>query len=301
MTLKDLFNDKKYKEIIELAKESDNPNDLFLCLSSYIQLNEYDLAISFIEKNREIFEKAMPYKLMQLHIELLLTKRNFNKAKIEAEHYQNLPYISQEVEEYLANLPSLIEEAKNFKSGESRLSYDEIDEVLTTSKDMGKIASILFSLEEYNIMKLIPTIDIFLIRSDVHPNLRTYALILLVQNKVDETFQIIKDGKKLLVNPSKLTPPFNSVKFKEAFNLLNDINHKNPSLCNVAIQVFNNYILDTYPDDVLENEDIKTFVFAISELAKEFLSMPLENTDKEVVEKKQKIKEILDKTPALIL
>ncbi|MCQ3034934.1 MAG: hypothetical protein MJ248_01730 [Bacilli bacterium] len=299
MNLKDLFNNKEYKKIIELTKDSKDSSELFICLSSYIQLNEYDLAVSLIEANRDILEKAMPYKLMQLHIELLLTKRDFNKAKVEAEHYQTLPYISQEVEEYLANLPNLIEEAKNFKSGESRLSYDEIDEVLTGSKDMGEVASVLFSLDEYNINKLIPTLDIVLVRPDVHPNLRTYALILLVQNNVNDTFQFLKNGKKLLVNPSKLNPPFNDVKFKEAFNSLNELNHKDPSLCNVSIQLFNNYILDTYPEDVLENEDLKTFVLAVTDLAKDYLSIPSENVDKKVGEIKDKIKAVLDQTPSL--
>lgn len=301
MNLKDLFNNKEYKKIIELTKDSKDPSELFIRLSSLIQLNEYDLAISLIENNRDILEKAMPYKLMQIHIELLLTKKDFNKAKVEAEHYQTLPYISQEVEEYLSNLPSLIEEAKNFKSGEQRLSYDEIDEVLAGSKDMGEVASVLFSLEDYNINKLVPTLDIFLVRNDIHPNLRTYALILLVQNHINDTFQILKDGKKLLVNPSKLNPPFNDVKFKEAFNKLNELNYKDPSLCNVAIQLFNNYILDTYPEDVLENEDIKTFVLAVTELAKDYLSIPTEDVKQEVMEIKNKIKAVLDKTPSLTL
>ena len=198
----------------------------------------------------------------------------------------------------MKEIPSLIEERKDVNKNKT-YTIDEIDEILTSHYDQGKIMDVLFSLDNYNILKLLTPIEIFLLRKDVHPNLRTYALISLVSNNISSPVQILKDGKKITVVPNKLKPPFCDDNFKKVIKYIESELYKDPSVQQIAFQLLNNYVLDCYPDDVLNDVDLNEFCLALTSLAKDYLSIA--NDDVTNDQLKQKIKKVLEKTPDLII
>ena len=158
---------------------------------------------------------------------------------------------------------------------------------------------VLFSLDNYNILKLLTPIEIFLLRKDVHPSLRTYALISLVSNNISSPVQILKDGNKITVVPNKLKPPFCDDNFRKVIKYIESELYKDPSVQQIAFQLLNNYVLDCYPDDVLNDVDLNEFCLALTSLAKDYLSIA--NDDVTNDQLKQKIKKVLEKTPDLII
>ena len=287
----------KYQQIINKLKDTKNNDELFILLNAYINEKLYEDAIKLIENNSQLV-KEKPLHIIKLHIELLLSLELFDEASIAYKKYLELPYISQEVEEYLKEIPSLIEERKDVNKNKT-YTIDEIDEILTTHYDQGKIMDVLFSLDNYNILKLLTPIEIFLLRKDVHPSLRTYALISLVSNNISTPVQILKDGKKITVVPNKLKPPFCDDNFKKVIKYIESELYKDPSVQQIAFQLLNNYVLDCYPDDVLNDVDLNEFCLALTSLAKDYLSIA--NDDVTNGELKQKIKKVLEKTPDLII
>ncbi len=287
----------KYQQIINKLKDTKNNDELFILLNAYINEKLYEDAIKLIENNSQLV-KEKPLHIIKLHIELLLSLELFDEASIAYKKYLELPYISQEVEEYLKEIPSLIEERKDVNKNKT-YTIDEIDEILTTHYDQGKIMDVLFSLDNYNILKLLTPIEIFLLRKDVHPSLRTYALISLVSNNISSPVQILKDGKKITVVPNKLKPPFCDDNFKKVIKYIESELYKDPSVQQIAFQLLNNYVLDCYPDDVLNDVDLNEFCLALTSLAKDYLSIA--NDDVTNGELKQKIKKVLEKTPDLII
>ena len=287
----------KYQQIINKLKDTKNNDELFILLNAYINEKLYEDAIKLIENNSQLV-KEKPLHIIELHIELLLSLELFDEASIAYKKYLELPYISQEVEEYLKEIPSLIEERKDVNKNKT-YTIDEIDEILTTHYDQGKIMDVLFSLDNYNILKLLTPIEIFLLRKDVHPSLRTYALISLVSNNISSPVQILKDGKKITVVPNKLKPPFCDDNFKKVIKYIESELYKDPSVQQIAFQLLNNYVLDCYPDDVLNDVDLNEFCLALTSLAKDYLSIA--NDDVTNGELKQKIKKVLEKTPDLII
>lgn len=287
----------KYQQIINKLKDTKNNDELFILLNAYINEKLYEDAIKLIENNSQLV-KEKPLHIIKLHIELLLSLELFDEASIAYKKYLELPYISQEVEEYLKEIPSLIEERKDVNKNKT-YTIDEIDEILTTHYDQGKIMDVLFSLDNYNILKLLTPIEIFLLRKDVHPSLRTYALISLVSNNISSPVQILKDGKKITVVPNKLKPPFCDDNFRKVIKYIESELYKDPSVQQIAFQLLNNYVLDCYPDDVLNDVDLNEFCLALTSLAKDYLSIA--NDDVTNDQLKQKIKKVLEKTPDLII
>ena len=287
----------KYQQIINKLKDTKNNDELFILLNAYINEKLYEDAIKLIENNSQLV-KEKPLHIIKLHIELLLSLELFDEASIAYKKYLELPYISQEVEEYLKEIPSLIEERKDVNKNKT-YTIDEIDEILTSHYDQGKIMDVLFSLDNYNILKLLTPIEIFLLRKDVHPSLRTYALISLVSNNISTPVQILKDGKKITVVPNKLKPPFCDDNFKKVIKYIESELYKDPSVQQIAFQLLNNYVLDCYPDDVLNDVDLNEFCLALTSLAKDYLSIA--NDDVTNDQLKQKIKKVLEKTPDLII
>lgn len=287
----------KYQQIINKLKDTKNNDELFILLNAYINEKLYEDAIKLIENNSQLV-KEKPLHIIKLHIELLLSLELFDEASIAYKKYLELPYISQEVEEYLKEIPSLIEERKDVNKNKT-YTIDEIDEILTSHYDQGKIMDVLFSLDNYNILKLLTPIEIFLLRKDVHPSLRTYALISLVSNNISSPVQILKDGKKITVVPNKLKPPFCDDNFRKVIKYIESELYKDPSVQQIAFQLLNNYVLDCYPDDVLNDVDLNEFCLALTSLAKDYLSIA--NDDVTNDQLKQKIKNVLEKTPDLII
>ena len=287
----------KYQQIINKLKDTKNNDELFILLNAYINEKLYEDAIKLIENNSQLV-KEKPLHIIKLHIELLLSLELFDEASLAYKKYLELPYISQEVEEYLKEIPSLIEERKDVNKNKT-YTIDEIDEILTTHYDQGKIMDVLFSLDDYNILKLLTPIEIFLLRKDVHPSLRTYALISLVSNNISSPVQILKDGNKITVVPNKLKPPFCDDNFNKVIKYIESELYKDPSVQQIAFQLLNNYVLDCYPDDVLNDVDLNEFCLALTSLAKDYLSIA--NDDVINDQLKQKIKKVLEKTPDLII
>ena len=90
----------KYQQIINKLKGTKNNDELFILLNAYINEKLYEDAIKLIENNSQLV-KEKPLHIIKLHIELLLSLELFDEASIAYKKYLELPYISQEVEEYL--------------------------------------------------------------------------------------------------------------------------------------------------------------------------------------------------------
>ena len=297
--LDSLFNKKEYDLVIKLTELSNDPKDLFLRISSYVALGKTDAALDIIEKYQTLIETKFPFQLMKLHFELLLSKQLFDEANLALKHYENLPYISQEVEEFMRDMKERIVDESHPK-GTKTVNLDEIYDVLETSTDQSKISQVIFSLKNYNLNIYIDSLKIFLTREDVHPNFRTYALILLVDNKYDENIKFLSLNGVVEVNPSKLFPPFMSKEFNEVCKLITEKAEQNITLTETALHLFNCFIIDTYPIDIYKDgveELAKAFVY----IAKSYLNISGPSIDENTKKLANNIKYIIESTPDIKL
>lgn len=294
-----LFEKKQYDLVIKLTELSTDPKDRFLRVSSLVSLGKIDAALDEIEKYQSLIELKYPYQLMKLHFELLLSKSLFDEARIALRHYESLPYISQEVEEFMRDTKKRIEDESHPKAKKS-FELDEIYDVLEKETNQGKISQVVFALKDYNINIYIDSLKIFLTREDVHPNFRTYALILLVDNKFDEEINFLSLNGLIKVNPSKLFPPFMSDDFNEVCRLITLKAEQNITLTETALHLFNCFIIDTYPIDIYKTsaQDLSdAFIY----IAKAYLNEDISSYDENVKKTANNIKYIIESTPDIKL
>lgn len=294
-----LFEKKQFDLIIKLTELSDDPKDRFLRVSSFMSLGKVNEALDEIEKYQSILEKNYPLQLMKIHFELLLSKKLYDEARLALNHYENLPYISQAVEEFMRDMKIRIEDEAH-PSQNKTYSIDEICEILETETNQGIVSQVVFSLKDYNINIYIDSLKIFLKRDNVHPNFRTYALILLVDNKFDEEIDFLSLNGIIKVNPSKLFPPFLSKSFNEVCKLISEKCNQNITLTETALHLFNCYIIDTYPIDIYV-ESIDDLSSAIVYIASNYLHADVIKIDEKVEKIAKNIRYIIESTPEIRL
>lgn len=297
--LESLFQKKEYDLVIKLTELSLEPKERFLRISSFVSLGKIDQALDEIEKYQKLIEGKYPFQLMKLHFELLLSKKLYDEARIALTHYENLPYISQEVEEYMVEMKKRIEDEAHPKAKKA-FDLDEICDVLEKETDQSKISQVIFSLKDYNINIYIDSLKIFLTREDVHPNFRTYGLILLVDAKYDEEISFLSLKGIVKVNPKKLFPPFMSEPFNNVCRLISEKAEQNVTLTQTALHLFNCFIIDTYPIDIYkrgEEELSSAFIY----IAKSYLNIKVSSLDENIKKLVNNIKYIIESTPDIKL
>lgn len=297
--LDSLFNKKEYDLVLELTKDSKDPKEILMRISCLVIQGKVDAALDEIEWNQSLIEDKYQLRLMKLHFELLLSKKLFDEARLALKHYENLPYVSQEVEEFMREMKDRIEEEAHPKSRQ-KFELDEIYDILEKETDQGKISQVLFSLKNYNINIYIDSLKIFMMREDVNPNFRTYALILLIDEKFNENVKFLSRDGIVVVNPTKIEPPFMSQNFNETCRKITEKCNNNVTLTETALHLFNCYIIDTYPSKIYEegNEKLSSAFVRIAEI---YLGQESSSKDEEIEKLAQKIKKIIESTPEIRL
>lgn len=297
--LETLFNKKEYELVLALTEDSKEPKELLMRISCLVILGKTDKALDEIEANQTIIEKVYQYRLMNLHFELLLSKKLYDEARIALTHYENLPYVSQEVEEFMRNMKTRIEEESHPKAHQ-KFEIDEMLDILEKEEDQAKISQVLFSLKNYSLNMYIDSLKIFLKRKDVNPNFRTYALILLIDEQHDEEIDFLSRKGIIKTNPSKIVPPFTSKSFNLTCKLITEKCNNDVSMIQTAIHLFNCYIIDTYPEDIYScGEEKLSSAFIL--IAESYLNKPLSSIDEELLHLTAEIRQIIESTPEIKL
>jgi len=297
--LESLFNKKEYDLVLDLTKESRDPKELLMRISCLVIQGKIDSALDEIEKNQSLIEKEYQLRLMRLHFELLLSKKLYDEARLALKHYQDLPYVSQEVEEFMREMVERIEEEAHPKSHQ-KFELDEIYDILEKETDQGKISQVLFSLKNYNLNIYIDSLKIFMKREDVNPNFRTYALILLVDEKLNEEVEFLSRKGLVKVNPTKVMAPFMSPSFNRTCQLITEKANHDVSMIETALHLFNCYIIDTYPDDIY-SVGVESLSSAFIRIAESYLNKVHSSLDENVIKLADEIKEIIESTPEIRL
>ena len=294
-----LLEKKEYDLVLSLTKDSKDPKELLMRISCFIIKGKIDEALDEIEKNQSLIEKKYQLRLMKLHFELLLSKKLYDEANIALKHYKDLPYVSQEVEEFMNEMVERIEEEKHPKTHQ-KFELDEIYDILEKEIDQGKISQVLFSLKNYNINIYIDSLQIFMLREEVNPNFRTYALILLIDEKINQNFKFLSRNGIIEVNPAKLEPPFTGENFNHVCKLITVKANNDVSMIETALHLFNCYVIDTYPENIFD-VNLDKLSSAFIRISESYLNKEHSSLDEETIKLADKIKQIIESTPEIRL
>ena len=284
-----LFEKKQYDLIIKLTQNSDNVDDLFYCLSAYLATNKIDEALKLIDDKFAILKTRLPM-LMKTHIELLCLAARFDAAYERISFYQNLPYFSQEAEETLKELPHIVNE---YVKNSAHSYYRDEDELIKdlTSNDYMRVLGAIDGLRERDITPYLIYLSKIMVSFEKQ-SVRSFCLLFLVQKKIDKEFKFNHHGNLILVNPSKLNPPFIDDDFVQIKARMQE-NYKDVSMVQTGTQLLSTYLIYIYPEEVDLSSPI--LLEALKIVTSEYLSIsyvsPLEDACLDLV---KDIKEALE-------
>lgn len=283
--LRTLLERKEYQLVLDLTKNTNDPEGIFIRASAFLSLSKAQDAMDLIEEKRDILWGNNPLKLMKTNFELRFILNQFDEAYDDASYFSSLPYVSQEVEEYLHSLGKLIRYNERQASLKVTYSEDDIRKILSNGKDSYELMAILSSFNDAKISYFLDEIKNLLER-DIASIVKTYALMLLVKIKYPGEISFAKNGQSYVLKPKDISLPYQG---KEAILLSDEIQKevKDPSMFNIAKNILNNYTFELYPTSIFEKYPERVYLISFVNLAHQYLQ---QDFDSQGLEEKYSIK-----------
>lgn len=282
-SLKTLMDKKSYDLVIKLTENSNDALSLFYRLSALLAVGQSEEALNLIYTKRVILQSRLAI-LIKIHIEILCLLRRFDEAYNELKYYEELPYESQEVEELLKAMPDYIKKEEMDRGPRHLMDEEEIQQKLLSKND----EEVLSALDEIKNLRiepyLLPVLKIM--RSYPRQVVRSFALLLLVNQKYDKEVDFLQEGKMIKVVPSSLEEPFTIPGFDnlQAFSFALQSLYHDPSIANNAMNIVSSYIIYIYPNKISYSPDESLIIFGY--LAKRLLQIEEDDLEDICISKK---------------
>ena len=268
-SLKTLLDRKQYDLILSLTEGSNDTEALVYRISAFLGRGDSGSAEALFLKNRDALWGFNPMLCLKSGFELRFIRKEFDEAYDDIAYFQNKPYVSQEVEEYLRNLPKLIRMNEKNQNLATSYSPEKIEDIFRNSKDDYEVLNLLNYIQGASVRDYLDLIKGLLV-SERHPSVKTYALLLLIDQGYGEPVTFNKNGKVYHLVPKELIPPYSGKLFNDFLLYLRTLAN-DPSLAGVASTLLNDYIMDVYPETVISQSDDAVLALALIQLAKAYL------------------------------
>lgn len=288
--LQELMEQQNFKEVIKLCQTSDDIVERFYLVSAYLGNNELLKALDEIDSHQEQFEKWNQLKTMKIHFTILKEIHDLKRSQKALDHYENLPYVNQECEEFLRYWSTHF--IDDVKPKYKEYDVNSIVDILKNEINEQKICQIFNYIEDYLDRRLLDTFLILFKREDISRTLKVVALFELLNNKVDLAIEFpYKDTYKKYDLKVLRTIDFNINANKIAGEIAK-LTISSPNIGQFANELLMKYALNFIPEDL--SDDINLFAEAFISLAKDALGIK-EEVNSKIKELKSQIKSILEK------
>ena len=304
-SLKSIYDKKNYQLILDLTNGTSDPEPLFYRASAFLALNKPDEAMDIFSKHRKELFTFNPLLTLKNNFEIRILLSEFDEAYEDYDEFKNYPYVSQAVEERLASLPQYLRSKERESLSAKPLSVEKAKEILKEKKDAYEV---LLTLEAISKVAVDPFLEEIkdILKSSLHPSVKTYALLLLINCKYDEEVTFTQGNNEYHLIPKNTIPPFAGNEYHRFKEELNEI-AKDPSISKVAYSLFSDYTLAIFPLNPFKENDFSLLELVFLTLAKDYLhsvasfldDFPLIN-EMAMNKKKQEISAIISSIPPLL-
>ena len=294
---KKLSDNGDYLEIISRKSEAVTAPEVFFVISAFLSLNQGQKAMQLLLEKRQLLWDSSPSLLLKANFETRFALRQFDEAYADLSYFQNLPYVSQKIEEQLRDLPHRIRVEEIASGGPKPIDEEEMHALLRDERDPAALLAYLNSLKKLDLEPFFGDLHSLLEAEDVHDDVKSYALMLLSAHHDDTTVSFEKGGKRFTLIPQEVRMPYGSPEYLRVRSLVQQGNE--PSVSEVAGELLDQYVLTRYPDsyDCPAEPDLDNQAFRY--LAKRYLSVKPNSAPMPVIERAEKIDGTLRSASAL--
>lgn len=272
-SLKSILDKKNYDLVLSLTKGATDSESLVYRASAFLGKGDAKNARDIFVKNRDQLYLFNPLLTLKSTFEIRYILGEFDEAYADLAYFNEKPYMSQQVEEYLKALPSLIRQNERNSELAKNYSPEEIKKILSSSKDDYEVLSLLNRLSSAPMDDYISYVEEILV-SQRNASVKTFALLLLVSIHYSKSVTFSKGDMVYHLIPKDLEPPFIGEKFDNFESNLNDM-AKDPSVYGVARNLFSDYVLALYPEKAFDGAEDRLTMTALLLLAQEYLHSSL--------------------------
>lgn len=274
-----LVQEGKNAEAIGLDERELQGRDFFFLVSAYLSLSKGKEAMEVLLKHRDELYAIDPLLTLKANFETRFLLKQFDEAEQDLRYFENLPYVSQKVEEALRGLPSTIAATRYASSPKPDL--EQILETLASPSDDLMLLSALNGLKNVGALEDYRELVEELLLGPYHDDVKTYALMLLSAKGSTHEVAFQKRGRTYRLVPAKLGTPFALPEYKKIREAVE--NGLDQSLREVMGELLDLYALICYPERFVSPGEVDAFLQGLTELGHRYLGQyeaPLEGLAK---------------------
>lgn len=288
-----LVSKHQFDDVLSKVQEYNDESLVFFEVLSYLGKGDYNKVLETITNKEKLLIKYEPVKTIRLHIKTLAFLDEFVKAYRALDHYKDLPYINQEVEETFKELDEFLEaEEEAKKKAEEDITIEDMNKILSTSEDIVEIYKAFSYSEKLPFDGYKEALKMMLVRENIPQDLRSVALAIAIDNKLEEEISFLSINGLIKVKPNTLIPPHQAKEFKETITHIDELSNKDVTIRKNALNIFNLYNLISFP--VEENKDPFNVAKASVYLAKKYMGINEKDTSNDIVTLASKIEKTIE-------
>ena len=289
-----LLSENKYEEILDVCKGEHDPIFYLYQIIANMGLARYDDALEVINKHHVILEEAFLPMLIDLHVAILREKKDIVGLMKAKEHYNELPYHSQVVEEKLRAFDDIIKATvASISNKDEKMSLSSVKRMIE-STDLSQAFEGLKYLDSFEMKEIIDYVKGLLIDHTLIP-VRASIVFYLGEKGFDELVKYKTYQNEIVeINPKYINERHSKLKTEKYILKALEYVQKDISLENIIRTIYTIYELIIIPQEVDENDE--TFFMALAYIAKTFM-----NINEEVPQVVKDLAEEIDNVTKLYL
>lgn len=295
--IKTLVKQGKNEEAANLPETSLSGADFFFRVSALLSLGRTKEAMEVLLSHRKELYAIDPKLTLKANFEVRFALNQFDEAEADYKEFADYPYVSQEIEETLRDLPGTIAATRFAGKGSSATSLDEALEILSSPSDDLMVLSALNALKKVGELEDYRGLVEELLVGPCHDDVKTYALMLLSAKGSTHEVTLVKGGESLRVVPAKLGAPYQTKEYQFLRKRLEAL--PDQALTETAGELLDLYALIRYPRRFVNPGEVGDFYLGLLALGKSYLRMEEGSLSPKAKQYKALMEEAIAKNPPL--
>jgi hypothetical protein len=264
-----LYDNQDYEKLVKETDSLKDLNTIRYHIIGLLGMGAQPLVLRIMLAKLHILKPVLTM-FLKIHHEILKQQRELPEHALLLEAYENLPYLSQETDEWIMKIRQLYLKPSHVKT------LTTVDIVIEAEKknDEAMLIDVIPQLKAMDVYQLKTVLKSMLLKT-YSQHLKGLIVLALIHHRYDEKIDMQKGDQLLSFNPIDTVDPFQDGTF-ETYKLMLDEHIKDPSVRHIGYSILSTYLLKMIPFEI----DIEYyFIQAIRFLTAQYLKMPMPKAD----------------------